>query len=70
MKFCVDCVNYMPAVDDPKHLSGKCGASYSISLVTGIKTHAYAFDSRNYETGRCGSAAVLFVAKPVEVNHD
>jgi hypothetical protein len=67
MKFCVDCRNYMPAADDPKHLSGKCGASFVVSLVTGQKTFSYAFESRVYERGQCQTEAILFVPKSVEV---
>lgn len=57
----------MPAADDPKHLSGKCGASFVVSLVTGEKTFSYAFEQRVYSTGKCGTDAILFLPKDVEV---
>ena len=70
MKLCVDCRQFIPARDDPKHLMAKCGADYSINPVSGEKTFRYAFEQRVYSTGKCGTDAILFLPKAVEINHD
>jgi hypothetical protein len=48
----------------------KCGADYSTNPVSGQKTFRYAFEQRVYSSGTCGTDAILFIAKPVEINHE
>ena len=70
MKLCIDCVHFIPARDDPKHLMAKCGADHSINPVSGIKTYRYAFEQRMYSSGTCQPEAKLFMPKAVEINHE
>jgi len=70
MKFCVDCRNFIPHQDDPKHLLAKCGADYSTNPVSGEKTFRYAFEQRVYSSGTCQPEAKLFMPKPLEINHE
>jgi len=70
MKLCIDCKQFIPARDDPKHLMAKCGADHSINPVSGIKTYRYAFEQRMYSSGTCQPEAKLFMPKAVEINHE
>jgi len=70
MKFCVDCVHFIPHRDDPKHLLAKCGADHSTNPVSGEKTFRYAFEQRVYSSGTCQPEAKLFMPKPLEINHE
>lgn len=67
MKLCIDCKQFIPALDDPKHLMAKCGAAYTTNPVSGERTFRYAFEQRVYSSGTCGTEAVLFIPKNVEV---
>jgi hypothetical protein len=67
MKLCVDCKNFIPAQDDPQHLMARCGAAYTTNPVSGQSTFRYAFEQRVYTNGTCGSGAILFIPKSVEV---
>ena len=70
MKLCVDCRNFVPAYDDPQYLMARCGASYTTNPVSGLRNFSYAFEQRVYSTGKCGTDAILFLPKAVEINHD
>jgi hypothetical protein len=70
MKFCVDCRNFIPAQDDSKHLMARCGADYTTNPVTGHNTYRIAFESRAFTSGKCGMDAILFISKPVVVDHE
>lgn len=67
MKLCIDCKQFIPALDDPKHLMAKCGADYTTNPVSGERTFRYAFEQRVYSSGTCGTEAILFIPKSVEV---
>ena len=67
MKLCIDCKQFIPALNDPKHLMAKCGADYTTNPVSGERTFRYAFEQRVYSSGTCGTEAVLFIPKNVEV---
>ena len=70
MKLCIDCKQFIPARDDPKHLMAKCGADHSINPVSGIKTYRYAFEQRMYSSGTCQPEAKLFMPKFLEINDE
>lgn len=67
MKLCIDCKQFIPALNDPKHLMAKCGADYTTNPVSGERTFRYAFEQRVYSSGTCGTEAVLFIPKNLEV---